>query len=244
MQASLAIETRALALDVHTLLSELDVARWRAELEQAARAQVAAIEARVQAIRAMEGLSEERLSTLRSSVEELSAVLRASAPGAEVQAEQHAADWAALRARLQPAYEAMANALRAQAIHVPTRRPTNYARNALHFGSATAALVLVHLLLPATLLLPLGAALSAWAWSMELGRRFSPRFNALLMAMLGPFAHPHEAYRVNSSTWYCTALLALGLTGSKTLVLVALAVLGFADPAAAIMGAAGAASSW
>ena len=51
MQASLALETRALALDVHTLLSELDVARWRAELEHAARSKVASIQARLQAVR-------------------------------------------------------------------------------------------------------------------------------------------------------------------------------------------------
>lgn len=236
MQASLALETRALALDVHTLLSELDVARWRTELEQAARAKVRGIEARLQAVRGMEGLSEERLASLRASVDEVAGVLRAYVPQAAGDAEQLRGEWAALRARLQPAYEAMANALQAQAIHVPTRRPTNYARNVLHFGSATLALLLVHLALPPAWLLPLGAGLAAWAWSLEAGRRLSPRFNKVLMAILGRFAHPHEAYRVNSSTWYCTALFVLGLTGSTTLVLVALAVLGYADPAAAIIG--------
>lgn len=130
----------------------------------------------------------------------------------------------------------MANALQAQAIHVPTRRPTNYARHLLHFSSATLALLLVHLVLPPAWLLPLGAVLAAGAWSLEAGRRIHPRFNAILMAILGRFAHPHEAYRVNSSTWYCTAMLVLGLAGSPTLVLVALAVLGYADPAAAIIG--------
>lgn len=236
MQASLALETRALALDVHTLLSELDVARWRAELEHAARSKVASIERRLLAVRGMDGLGEEPLTPVRSSVDEVAAVLRAHVPGADLDTEQLRDEWAAFRARLQPAYESMANALRAQAIHVPTRRPTNYARNVLHAGGAVATIALVHFLLPTTWLVWIGCALACWAWSMELGRRLSPRVNKLLMAILGSFAHPHEAYRVNSATWYCTALLILGLTGSKTLLLVAIAVLGFADPAAAIIG--------
>ena len=236
MQASLALETRRIALDVHTLLGELDVARWRAELEGAVRGHIAKIQARLEQVRGMPGLAEERLASLHRSLDEMAAVLRAHVPGDNLSGDQLRAEWTAFRLRLQSVYEAMANALSAQAIHVPTRRPTNYLRNVLHMGSAALALALVHQFLPEHWLPWLGSAVGIFAWSLELGRRLSPRINDLLMRMLGPFAHPHESYRVNSATWYCTALLVLGLTGSKTLVLVAMAVLGFADPAAALVG--------
>ena len=236
MHASLASESRALAIDLHTLLSELDVARWRADLEQSCRTQAARIEARLVALRAREELGEARLSALRRSVEDLYGVLCSAMPRQALNTEQLALDWAELRARLQPAYEQMAAALQSLAIHVPTRRPTNYARNILHISGALAALVLVHTVLPPAWMLPVGLGLAAWAWSLELSRRLSPRVNALLMRILGSFAHPHESSRVNSSTWYCTALGGLALLGSPTLVLVAIAVLGFADPAAAIIG--------
>jgi dolichol kinase len=49
-------------------------------------------------------------------------------------------------------------------------------------------------------------------------------------------AHPHERYRVNSSTWYGTALTILGFTFEPMLCSVAIAVLGIADPAAALIG--------
>ncbi len=233
MQASIALESRSLALELHTLLSELDTARWRAELVEACRAQVARIEALIEDLRARYPSGADRL---REAIDEVAAVIQTHLPSAELPSDRMDAAWADFRARLQPAYEAMANALRDQAVHVPTRRPTNYARNLLHFSGAGLALAIVHFLLEPTTMLVLGAAMAAWAWSMEIGRRLSPRINDLLMSMLGPFAHPHEAYRINSATWYCTALFALALVGSPLLVLIAIAVLGFADPVAALVG--------
>lgn len=229
MQATLAVESRQLALDVHTLLGELDTARWKAELEQAVRAQALRIEGKAGELR--EALDE---GTLREALDQVSEVLRSTLP--QEPSAPPEVEWSTFRGRLQPAYEAMANALQDHAIHVPTRRPTNYARNLLHFGGAALALAIVHLLLSPAWMLGLGAGLAAWAWSMELGRRRIPVINQLLMKALGPFAHPHESYRINSATWYCTALFALGLTGSELLALVAIAVLGFADPMAAIVG--------
>lgn len=228
MQATLAVESRQLALDVHTLLGELDAARWRAELAETAREHARRIEARVEAL--CGSLDE---GSLRQAVEEVYTVLRTSLPADGARLEE---EWAALRVRLQPAYEAMANALADQSIHVPTRRPTNYARNLLHFGGAVIALALVHLLLTPASMALIATGLLLWAWTMELGRRHVPAVNRLLMRILGSFAHPHESYRINSATWYCTALFALSLTGSKLLALVAIAVLGFADPMAAIVG--------
>lgn len=231
MQAALAVESRDFALDLHTLLGDLDTARWKAELEQAVRDRATRLETRAAELR--EAIDD---ANLRESLDEVVAVLRAALPDAGAPAERLEAEWSAFRARLQPAYEAWANALLEHAIHVPTRRPTNYARSILHALAAAAAVVVIHFVLGPTAMLVIGAALAVWAWSMEIGRRVSPAINQLLMRIFGSFAHPHEAYRINSATWYCTALLALGLTGSTLLAMIAIAVLGFADPMAAFVG--------
>lgn len=79
----------------------------------------------------------------------------------------------------------------------------------------------------------------AWAvfgWGSEIANRTSPALRRLLFRVFGPLAHPHEHHRVNSATWYATALLLLALTHSKLLCTVGVAVLGFGDPAAAVLG--------
>ncbi|MCB9779348.1 MAG: hypothetical protein H6742_12345 [Alphaproteobacteria bacterium] len=225
-------ECRELALDLLALLGELDSARWRSELELAVRDHVARIQLRTDRLRKADLLAD----TLRQSLDELVEVIRACLPARDLPREQLYRAWDDFRHHLQPAYEGICNALAEQSIVVPTRRPTNYARNVLHFGSALLAMAIVHWLLSPTAMLVVGGALATWAWSMEAGRRVHPAVNRFLMWVLGPFAHPHESYRVNSATWYCTALFLLALFGSKLLVLVAIGVLGFADPMAAVIG--------
>jgi dolichol kinase len=73
-------------------------------------------------------------------------------------------------------------------------------------------------------------------WSLECLRRISPRANDALMAFFAPIARPIERERVNSATWYMTALFLLASTGSTIAAVVGVAVLGFADPTAAIVG--------
>jgi len=73
-------------------------------------------------------------------------------------------------------------------------------------------------------------------WVLEALRRPFPRFNVLLMRFFRPIAHTAEAHRVNSATWYMTALTLLALTQSTFLCVVGVAVLGFADPAASFFG--------
>jgi len=75
-----------------------------------------------------------------------------------------------------------------------------------------------------------------FGWGSEIANRTSKRLRALLFSVFGPLAHPHEHHRVNSATWYATALLLLALTQSKFLCTVGVAVLGFGDPAAAVLG--------
>jgi dolichol kinase len=74
------------------------------------------------------------------------------------------------------------------------------------------------------------------AWGMEISRRRWPAVNRALMGVLHPFAHPHEYTRVNSSTWYSTALMGLSYTSTPMVCSLAVVVLGVGDPMAAVIG--------
>lgn len=121
-------------------------------------------------------------------------------------------------------------------MHEGVHRPQNGARSVFHVLSALAALLAVQLVLTPATMPWFATAFAAAAWSMEIGRRVSPRVNTFLMWLFGLVAHPHEATRVNSATWYATALFGLSLTASPLACSLALVVLGFGDPAAGLVG--------
>jgi dolichol kinase len=152
-------------------------------------------------------------------------------------AEDARAAWMEFRSSVQPAYEELVAAMAAYDVHLPSLRPTNYVRNVFHVANAVWVLCLVEYVLTTQARL-LGVALAGavWAWSMEIGRRWVPAVNTLLMKVFGPVAHPHEAHRVNSATWYATALVALALCFDVHLGVAGLAVLGLGDPMAALIG--------
>ncbi|MEM9457024.1 MAG: diacylglycerol/polyprenol kinase family protein [Myxococcota bacterium] len=143
--------------------------------------------------------------------------------------------WSELKVQLREAYTALSTALRHEQVQVPALRPTNYTRSIFHMLSALACLGLLLVLDPWQL--PLAAAAFAGsAWIMETVRHRSPRANDGMMMFFGPIAHEHERDRINSGTWYMTALVLLSLTFSPLLCVIAVAVLGFADPFAALIG--------
>jgi len=143
----------------------------------------------------------------------------------------------ALIADLQHRYEALAAALQADAVVVPSFRPTNYIRSAFHVagGLFGAALILALSSWPA-LLVAVAFSFAGAGWFMEISRRRSARVNAALMRVFGRVSHPHEARQINSSTWYASALALLSLTGEPTVMIVGVLILTFADPAAAVIG--------
>ncbi|MEM7154649.1 MAG: hypothetical protein AAF799_17505 [Myxococcota bacterium] len=143
--------------------------------------------------------------------------------------------WAELKSQLREAYAGFASALHQQQVQVPELRPANYTRSVFHMGSAVLCLGLVTLL-DARQLPWVAGAFAVWGWSMETVRRFSPWANRILMAAFRPIAHEQERNRINSATYYVTALLLLSLTGSPLLCAVAVAVLGFGDPLAGLAG--------
>ncbi len=115
-------------------------------------------------------------------------------------------------------------------------RPSNIARSAFHIGSAALSLLLLRVVPHRGWLIAIAGSLALWAWSMEIGRRFSPALNARLVKVFSPIAHHHERHQTNSSTWYVTALTVLAIFAPMTAAELGVLVLGLADPAAGEIG--------
>lgn len=233
MAHALALDSEQMALDVLALLRELDPARLgrfeESALERLAR-ELDRIRVQLSSI-----LEKLEASAVRDSVAQslarLQEVLDRAPDLQDVRLE-----WLNFRGELITAYQQVSLSLAEWDIHVPHLRPTNYSRNILHMSSGVATVLMVELVLNETWMVVVAAAWFLFAWQAEIGRRVWPAYNDLLMRNLKTFAHPHEWHRVNSSTWYCTALLALALTSPKVVCVAALMVLGFGDPLAAIVG--------
>jgi len=227
--ASLALDSRDVALELHALLRDLDPARWSEAMRDELEHRLASLRAH------LHDLVERTWSDAQPLLERLDALARLldDAPSAS----DARAAWMEFRASMQPEYEHLVASLAAFDVHVPSLRPTNYVRNVFHVANAVWVLCLVEYVLTTQARL-LGVALfgAVWAWSMEAGRRYSPAVNRFLMRVFGAVAHPHEAHRINSATWYATALVALAVCFDVHLGVAGLAVLGLGDPMAALVG--------
>ena len=230
MHHAVAVESRQVALDLHALLKDIDPVRWRDEHEDGAQDRLDNIREQLNEILDTTW-PDQSLLPLQDRLSDLAALLRDYTPG-----DPSADQWMALREQAQPAYEALAAALREAEIHVPSLRPTNYTRNILHVTMAVSIICVVEILLNPTTMIYVALGGFTWAWSMEVSRRLSPRINTFLMWCFGPFSHPHEAHRINSATWYATALLIMAVGFTKVQGVTALAVLGLGDPVAALIG--------
>ncbi len=213
--------------ELHATLLALDAARFR----EAKRAELAN---RLQTLRErlhQAATSSELSESTRARFAEIAEHLRAHLPDVAAARER----WMHLRDELQPRYEALLVALREHAVHAPSLRPTNYVRNVFHVGNAVGVLALL-VFLPSAWLVPLASAFFGLAVFLETSRRFSPRWNDVLMKLFGPVAHPYEQYRVNSASWYVGALFVLAWMQRPMVAAVGVAVLGLADPAASLVG--------
>ena len=221
--AEIATGYRDLAHDVFSLLQSIDPSRLRAGRSAGLVEQVEGLAGRLRQATAAapSGPVEQQLT-------HVAAVL--DAPPAA------GGDWESFRRRLHVAYDDLVELLRREAIELPTVRPTNYARSFFHVLSAVGAAVLVqHVLTPRTTAIVAGSFAAA-GWTMEAARRLSPAANRFMMGVFKHVAHEHERHRINSSTWYTTALLLLSLTMSPLAVTAALLVLGVGDPMAGLIG--------
>ncbi len=237
MGQSLSLPDTQVLYDIHSLLRDIDPARWRDDVESAMRSRLARIQDAMSQLAA--STMDERLAAARSRFDDMARVLRESAPRRRMpDSASLRAEWLAFRARVAPAYEALAIALRAQEIDVPSLRPTNYSRTLFHVTSATLSIVLLEMVLPLHSLPWVTGGFALGCWTLEVTRRRSAWWNDKLMEfpLFKRIAHPRERHQVNSSTWYATALFILALSQAPTIAVVALAVLGLADPAAALVG--------
>ena len=228
--------SRDVALQLHSLLRELDPKRFQADAEAAVRAHLADLDAAVSRLLEEAPSREQLPARLREAVSNLRSQLHEGIPERVPSADELRAEYAALRDRLQPAYEELAERLKDARIHVPSLRPMNYRRNLMHAGFGAFAVVLV-VSTPQSWLFPIAAGWALLAWTLETTRRVWPAWNDWLMVrVFAGVAHPHERTKVNSATWYASAMTLLALMDSLPAIVVALAVLGFGDPAAAIVG--------
>jgi dolichol kinase len=210
------LEDRDLALRAHGLLTDIDPARWRPERAPSLHEGLVDVAGRM--------ANRRRLEPLRQALAELP-----TAPSGE------RGRWLAFKQRVQPVYAEVAARLRAESVHLPALRPTNHARSLFHVASGAMALSFI-VLASSPVLKGLALAFFAAAWTMEAARRLDGRINRVLMAAFGRVAHPHEHQRVNSATWYATALVLLALVGSPLLAALGVVVLGVGDPAAGYVG--------
>jgi len=215
------LEARDLALQLHQLLSDIDPARWEDGMAGRLRPRLLELQRRMEERRG-------RFTALASTLKQELAAL-------DVQGTELRQRWLAFKQHVLPGYLELAKGLRAERIHVPSLRPTNYKRNLFHVGSAVVGLVSIQLM-PMWMVMAFAVCWAVIGWGSEIANRTSKRLRKLLFGVFGPLAHPHEHHRVNSATWYATALLLLALTQSKLLCTVGVAVLGFGDPAAAVFG--------
>ena len=238
MTQTISIENQRVLLELHALLRDIDPSRWRDDIDAAFRDRLQRIQSG--AAQMMTALrADGKMDAIRERLDELSRALREYSPKQSLpSADALREEWMTFRKRVAPLYESCAHLLARQAIRVPSLRPTNYARSALHVGSGLFAIVLLELLLPMWALPWASGGFALVCWSLEITRRIWPGWNKTLFKF--PFfkiiAHPREVHHVNSATWLATAVTILALLQSQIVALAALAVVSLADPSAATIG--------
>lgn len=229
MSDTLGPACRDLGVDLHDVLQALDPARYQAEKAALLRARLTAMAGRARALQA------QRATPTDADLVQWLGSFEAEAETALAVAPDRSGVGRA-RTRLAAAYDALYRRLRERAIDVPRNRPTNYLRNAYHIANGLFSLWLIlHILTPAGRMAVAGG-MAAFAWTCEALRHNWPPFNPLIMKMFTGLSHPDEVYRINSATWMCTGLVVLAASFDAVGCAAGVAVAGFADPAAALVG--------
>lgn len=225
-----------LALDLYDLLRETDPARWREDIEAQVRDRLARIRARTAEL--MRSSAATADAPLKDPVQRVATVLETHVPPAGLTGRDLRAAWMRFRERMVPAYESLARALRAHRVTAPELRPTNWYRSVFHVMSAFGVILLFELILTDFTAPIVSGGFALVCWILEAMRAVSGRFNERLMGIrfFELTAHPHERHRINSATWYATALVLMVLLFPPYASVAGLAVLGAGDPVAALVG--------
>jgi dolichol kinase len=116
-------------------------------------------------------------------------------------------------------------------------RLPSWSRSAFHAAMGVTGVALYQFVLDrATTLWILAGLLGLFA-GLDIARRFSPRFNDLMIDRLfGAIVRPQERYRIPSASWYLLALAVVVLVAPAPVACAAVLVLALADPAASLVG--------
>ncbi len=223
--------------ELFEVVQRMDPARWRDDIRPALTRQLERLAERTQQIRARHARHADTKEgrDLMQSLEHLRGVIEVAVRDFR-ETKGHRPDWAAMRGRLNTAYDRFSQTMRARSLALPRNRPTNYMRNVYHAGSALMLIGLIQYLLTPWLMIVVAAFFAAFGWALELVRWLSPAANRVITVPWKGFIHPDEHWRINSATWLCTGLLIMALCLDPMSCTIAIAVLGFADPAAALVG--------
>lgn len=244
MAPTLVLETKTFAIRLFELLRELDPARWGSLRKQALRDTILKLEAEVFGLydrmqdlsSALEGQDTKTypISALRETLYQVGLLLTELKA---VQIDNHLSyvSLYALRKRLQKAYQGLSVMMEACQTPIPHIRPTNVARSVFHATNAVLVLMMIASVPSFGWMFWIALGYLTFCLSTEAVKRVSPKAKERVMRFFSKIAHPHEYDKVNSATWYGVALLLLSLI-PLPLGIIAVAVLGFADPAAALIG--------
>lgn len=228
-----------LANEFHAFLLSIDPSKLKADLALAASDRMNQISARLQTLlKRYENVAHsEQFAIVYERLQRLKNEIDQRMPSAGQSADRLRKEWLVVRKRLLEQYSAISTSLGALSIQTPTLRPTNYTRSLFHFGTGIVVVFLMmHVFSGPKAWMIAAWSFTAWAWSMEILRRYSRFTNRVLMWVFGPIAHPHEHHRVNSATWYGTALALLSLFAPPEAATTGVIVLASADPMAGWVG--------
>lgn len=234
--AAALVDVGSYVSDYYSFLRMADAAKWREDRLGPLGRHISRLDERLGDILANHPHGGDWPPTLRSRLEQLSDVFEDCFSDLSLAPESVKHPGRQLKSRLVAAYESVAAELRAEAVPAPSIRPLNWNRLIFHVGGMSTVLFLLALPLAWSTLVITATTLAAICWSLELLRRRSTKLNLLLMAFFKHLAHPVENMRVNSATWYVTAILILAWIQSPLIAAVAMIVVGMGDPAAGIVG--------
>ena len=255
MVSALALDSQLFAIELCHFIREIDPARWREDFEEQTRERAASLQAQLHrlhdsieqlrdnmaasgeaSVEQFEAAAKDMRLRFDDQIEELVRLFEVGIPTQSPRLSQMQNRWNEFRLQLVPTYELLAKNLRSHHLVVPNIRPSNYKRNIYHIANGLFALVVVALLPTQATIVAVAIGMATLAWSTEMSRRIWPRVNDFCMSLFRHVSHPHEAHRVNSATWYTTALVLLALTGDRLTISMALLVLALGDPFAAMVG--------
>ena len=90
--------------------------------------------------------------------------------------------------------------------------------------------------LPAPMLVPVVWSVVVFVWAVEFGRQRSATVQRWTLQVVGAMVHPSERKQVISGTWYISAVGLLVLVVDIEFIAIAMAAVGFGDPAAGLVG--------